>query len=135
MSFLTYRLGYGKWGTVDADHPENPPQVSQGAAGTDPWPVVVVAATPITTNNLVAIPATTGAVLLLPANNNRKALSIYNDSTSDMYVKFESGVTTTFWNFRLTKNSFWESEFYSFNGEIWGVWDDAVGQALVSELI
>ncbi len=28
MGWLTTRLGYGKWGTIDTDNPSNPPQVT-----------------------------------------------------------------------------------------------------------
>lgn len=108
--------------------------VAQGEPGQDPWPVVVVAALPIRSNNLVSISASTDPILLLPANDNRKALSIYNDSSDVLWIKFGSGITSSFYNFEMPKKSLWESEFYTFNGEIWGLWPTASGSALISEL-
>ncbi len=134
MGWITKKLGYGLSGTIDADNPTNPPQVSQGPSGSDPWQVVVVAATAIQTNNLVSVPASVEPVMLLPVNDNRKVLSIYNKSDAKLWIKFGSGVSNVFFNFELPKNSFWESEFYSWNGEVWGVWSDTTGHALVSEL-
>lgn len=100
----------------------------------EPIAVVITAAQQITTNNLVSIDATSTPVLLLPENANRKALCIYNNSDVNMYIKFGTGVTENFYNLKLTKNATWESEFYSWSGEVWGLWDAASGTALVAEL-
>jgi len=108
--------------------------VNQGLPGDVAWPVSLQGAIPVTSAELRAVPSSTSPVLLLPAHIDTKTFSIFNQSKSYLYIKFGLGVTSTFFNFRMPPNSFYEPNIYTFSGDIWGVWDSIDGQALVSQL-
>ncbi len=109
-------------------------KVDQGHAGLEAWPVSLQGAIPVTNAELLVIPASTTEVLLLPGNIDTKTFSIYNNSMSKLYIKFGSGVSTSFFNFKMPPQSFYEPNIYTFSGDIYGVWDGTDGTALVSQL-
>ena len=118
--WLKYRLGYGVEGTVDSDNPAAPPQVVINAYK----PVVAV---------LTSVPSTITETVLLATNPDRKAFTLWNNSTSHLYVKFGSGITTTFFNFKLRPWAYYESTNYIPINDVVGVWDVTNGTALVTE--
>lgn len=78
----------------------------------------------------VAGSATT--VTLLASNANRKAYSIFNDSTQILYVSFAATSTTSAYGVKLYPNSAYLSDFI-YTGVISGIWAAANGAAKMVE--
>lgn len=83
---------------------------------------------------LFSIQASVTPVLLLAGNVTKRTFTIFNNSEANLYVKFAAGITSSFFNFRIPKNGYYESPLPTYSGEIWGMWDSATGTALVSYL-
>lgn len=96
------------------------------------------------TGPAIFVPTSTGAVhtsvtssataVSLLANNfaNRKGATIYNESTSVLYVKFGSGATTASYALQMAPNTYYEVPF-GYGGAMTGIWVTANGFARVTE--
>jgi hypothetical protein len=71
-------------------------------------------------------------VTLLASNASRKGATIYNDSTSVLYVKFGTTASNTSFTVRMIANAYYEVPF-SHTGRIDGIWASATGNARVTE--
>jgi hypothetical protein len=89
---------------------------------------------PSTSATVLSISSSTSEVTLQAANGNRRALSIYNNSTKNLYVKLGSGVSTTIFSARLASQGYYEVPG-NYTGLVTGVWDNANGAALVTEIL
>lgn len=98
----------------------NPPSVivSDPASGTS---------TPTT----VASSATN--VIILAANSNRKGATIWNESTSNLFIEFGGVATTSAFTGKLNAGGYYEVPFH-YTGVISGIWTAVNGSALVREL-
>lgn len=85
-----------------------------------------------------AIPVSATAVELAPARESRRGMTIYNDSTQSLYVKYSVDVTTTSFAIKIPPDWYatmpW-GEIYA--GKMWGVWGgvDPGRFAQVTELV
>lgn len=72
---------------------------------------------------------------LLAANANRKFFSIYNDSSSFLYVRFSSSAASaTAFNVPMPAGAYYESGPFVYTGEIRGIWSvDSTGAARLAE--
>lgn len=93
-------------------------------------PVTVGASTTATRTD-VASSATSVTVLAL--NASRKGATIFNDSTSIVYLKFGTTASATDFTAKLFPGDYYEIPF-SFSGRIDGIWASANGSARVTEL-
>lgn len=88
-----------------------------------------------TRSNGAAITSSTSSVTIRAANDSRKGLTVYNDSTSVLYLKKGSTASSTDFFVKLAASG----GFYEFPQEpIWegivtGIWASANGFAYVSE--
>ena len=73
-------------------------------------------------------------VTLLAANAARKGASIFNDSTTNLFVKFGATASTTSFAVKMIPFSYFELEFPCYTGIIDGIWDTANGSARVNEM-
>lgn len=82
------------------------------------------------------IPATTTATTLLTANSGRLHGSVFNDSTSPMYVLWwtTGTVSPTFYTVKIPAQGFYElPRINTWLGTLTGVWALAAGNAYVTE--
>ena len=100
-----------------------------GAVGIDGTVLPAAASTAVVTS--VASSAT--SVTLKAANTSRLGLSIYNNSTSTLYVKFGTTASATDFTIEMAPEDFYEA-YVRYTGRIDGVWASANGAALVTEL-
>ena len=89
---------------------------------------------PATGATMSAVAASTSGQLLLPANTARRGSYIYNDSVSLMFIGYATGVSSSLFTYALPPSGAYETPLDYYNGNIYGVWGTATGQALVTEL-
>lgn len=95
--------------------------------------------TPITsaTNTLTSVADNAASVSLLAANANRLCFSLYNDSTSDVFVKCGATASATSFTKRMLPQEVWGTAQLGVNwtGAIDAIWVSAPGGAMrVNEL-
>lgn len=97
---------------------------------TNPNPGVVRAATATLTN--VASSGTN--VTLLAANDIRIGVIMFNDSTSNVDVKYGTTASATSFTYEVFAGAHWEMPQPVYAGQIDCIWDSANGSARVTEL-
>jgi hypothetical protein len=83
------------------------------------------------TSSTVAAATTSGTVLA--ANSSRKGATIWNNSTANLYIDFDSAASASDFAVKISAGGYYEMPF-SYTGIISGIWDAANGNALVREL-
>jgi len=96
--------------------------------GTNPWTVAQKSSSALTT----LVSGATGSTVLLLNNASRIAASIYNDSTSILYVKFGTGATSSSYKTPLNASTYYEIPG-GYTGIISGFWATLTGSARISE--
>jgi len=106
-----------------------------GSAVTQP---ISIAAT-VTTKAVTSATATTNTVnalasstTLLTSNSNRLGYSVYNDSTSILYLKNGTTASNTSYTLQVPANGYYECPF-NYTGNVDGIWVSATGAARVVE--
>lgn len=84
-------------------------------------------------NAATNVAASATNVTLLAANTNRIGATIYNDSTSILYVKLGATASTTSYTLQMGSKTYYEAP-YGYTGQIDGIWSVANGSARVGEL-
>lgn len=79
------------------------------------------------------VPASLLAVSLSAANPMRMGLLLYNDSTSDAYIKYGTGATSTDYTIKMVGGSYWEMPSPMTTVEITCAWTTATGAMQVTE--
>jgi CMP-2-keto-3-deoxyoctulosonic acid synthetase len=83
---------------------------------------------------VTSVTAATAATALKAANASRLGLTIFNNSTSVLYVKFGTTASATDFSIKMAANSYYEVPF-GYNGAVTGIWVAADGgAALVTEI-
>lgn len=85
-----------------------------------------------TTATLGNVAASATSVTLQASNSARRAVLIYNDSESSLYVKYGATASATSFTHKLGPFEALREELYS--GVIDGIWDSATGSARCTEL-
>ena len=111
------KVGYG------ADSDLNDVSTSQ------PLPIEMVKKSSATTAN-VAGSAT--SVTILASSASRVGACFYNDSTSDMYLKFGATASTTSFTVKVLAGGFFNLQPPIYTGVIDGIWDSATGSMRVT---
>lgn len=96
-------------------------------------PFTITTARPSTTNTSSVVASATN-VTLLAANSIRLGATIYNDSSSLLYIKLGTTATASDFTIRLFPLSYWEVPF-GYTGKIDGFWANASGHARIGELV
>ncbi|NJN13892.1 MAG: hypothetical protein HC836_34540 [Richelia sp. RM2_1_2] len=68
----------------------------------------------------------------LYSNPNRKGATIWNNSTSNLFIDFDTEATTTEYAVKIPSHGYFELPF-NYVGPIAGVWEVADGQAFIRE--
>lgn len=89
-------------------------------------------ATGPTTGTTSSVGGSASAVTLLAANLSRVTASVYNDSTSALYIKAGSGATTSDFSVKVLAGGYFEVPS-GYRGILTGIWDSATGNARVTE--
>lgn len=71
---------------------------------------------------------------LIASNTSRRGLTIYNDSTQSLYVKFGTTASSSSFTVILLTQAYYELPQPVFTGRIDGVWNLANGSARLTEL-
>jgi hypothetical protein len=87
-----------------------------------------------TTSTSSSIASSSSNILLLASNTDRAGATIYNDSTSILYVKLGTGCTTSSFTCQLPPCSYYEVPTPVFQGEIDGFWATINGNARITEM-
>lgn len=87
------------------------------------------------TATVTSVAASATNVTLLASNAARKGMTLYNDSTSVLYLKLGLTASTTSYTVQVGPNGFYELPTEPiFTGEIDGIWLVANGNARITEL-
>ena len=114
------------------------------------WSVVVSNTSPVAISNtanwiiytidsrptgtaITLVLSTAGQVLLLASNANRRAASIYNQSTNPLYMRLGSSVSATTYTLMIVSSGYYEIQNPVYTGIITGIWSAANGQAVITE--
>lgn len=107
------------------------PAATGQATAAQSMPVVEATAA---TATVTSVADTASSTTILALNANRRAASIYNDSTATLYLKYGSTATTSDFTVKLFPDDYHEV-FGHYTGKIDGIWSaDASGSARVTEL-
>lgn len=79
-----------------------------------------------------SVAGSTSTVTLLSVNANRIGASVYNDSTSDVFVACAAGASSTAFSVKLASGGYFEVPF-GYTGIVTAVWATATGSARVTE--
>jgi len=87
------------------------------------------------TATLSNVTASVSSVTIIAANESRKGVVVFNDSSSDMYLKFGDTASTSSFTVKVSSNTLYEMPGpHLYSGVIDGIWDTATGTARVTEL-
>lgn len=96
-------------------------------------PVSVTVATPTSsTSTPSTVAASTSIQTIISANSNRKGLTIWNDSTANLFIDFDSAASASDFAVKISAGGYYEMPF-DYTGVISGIWSAANGNALVRE--
>ncbi|MCC5641128.1 hypothetical protein LC593_35970 [Nostoc sp. CHAB 5844] len=94
---------------------------------------VTVTESTSSTSTPSTVAASITSVTIIAANSTRKGLTIWNKSTANLYIDFDSAASTTDFAVNVAAGGYYEMPF-NYTGVISGIWDAANGNALVREL-
>lgn len=87
------------------------------------------------TATLTNVNDTASNTTLVAATSARKGLMVFNDSTSDLYLKYGATASTTSFTVKIGAGAFWEMPSPIYTGIVDGIWSaDASGAARITEL-
>ena len=81
-----------------------------------------------------SVPASATTVTLLAANDSRNSFWIFNDSSSELYVKVGASASLTNFSFKMLSGSFEKIGTPCPRDQITGIWVVAVGSAKVTSI-
>ncbi len=89
-----------------------------------------------TTATLANVSGSASSVTLQASNASRLGLTIYNDSSATLYVKFGSSASATSFTVQLQAGEYWELQTSGcrYTGIVTGIWGSATGAARITEL-
>lgn len=85
---------------------------------------------------VTSVADTASSTTLAAANGRRIGLYVFNDSTSDLYLKYGASASTTSFTVKIPSGYFWEMPTTMiYQGLVTGIWaSNASGAALITEL-
>lgn len=82
---------------------------------------------------VTSVAASASSVTLLASNGARLGATVYNDSTSDLYIKFGATASTSSYTVALGSFDYYEVPF-GYTGVIDAIWISATGNARITEV-
>ena len=92
-----------------------------------------VSAVKSTTTNQTTVAASLTNVVLLTVNANRIGATVFNSSSSILYLILGSTASTTSFTVQINSGGYYETPF-AYSGVIAGIWSGADGSAFITEL-
>ena len=86
-----------------------------------------------TTATLTNVSSSVTNVTLLSSNASRKMATIFNDSTTNLFVKFGATASATSFTVKIALGGYYELPIPVYTGQIDGIWDVANGSARITE--
>lgn len=71
---------------------------------------------------------------LLSTNNDRLGVTLYNDSTQSLFVKYGATASSTSYTVKMGPGDYWEMPQPIYAGQLDGIWDSANGAVRITEL-
>lgn len=97
--------------------------------------VVRLATETAATATLSNVNDSASSVSLLASTAARKGMIVFNDSTSDLYLKYGATASATSFTVKILAGGYWEMPKPIFTGAVDGIWSsDASGAARITEL-
>ena len=88
--------------------------------------------TPLTSVTLTNVASSASNVTLIAANANLKLLTVFNDSTAILYLKYGATASTTSYTVRIAAGGYFEMPQPIYTGVIDGIWASANGSARIT---
>lgn len=123
------------------------PLMGNGVTGTGSLRVTLASDTTSNSNPFLVTPNTSStatlsnvassatSVTLLSSNAARKGMTIFNDSTQVLYVKFGTTASATSYTVQIASMGYYELPFFGlYTGRIDGIWAAANGNARMTEM-
>lgn len=85
------------------------------------------------TSTPTSVASSTTSQTIAAANSNRKGLTIWNKSTANLYIDFDSSASTSDAAVEIAGGGYYEMPF-NYTGIVSGIWDAENGNAYVREL-
>jgi hypothetical protein len=89
---------------------------------------------PSTSATVTEVSSSATTVTIQAANVNRRALTVFNESTKNLYVKLGTGASATSFTVKMGARAYWEVPG-NYTGIVTGIWDSANGSAWVTEIL
>lgn len=93
----------------------------------------VVRQKPAATPAQSSVAGSVTSVSILAANTGRLGATVFNDSTSALYLKLGATASATSYTVKMFQNDYFETPF-GYTGAIDGIWDVATGNARITEV-
>jgi hypothetical protein len=84
------------------------------------------------TDTLTNVSGSASSVTLKAANSSRKKLIVFNDSSSNLYIKYGTTASASSFSYKLAPYDTLEEQTWT--GLVTGIWDSATGAARITEL-
>lgn len=124
VKYQRVKLIFGPDGVNRGDVEQANPLPVQIATPTNTFPTVA---------SVQAISASVTSLTLFATTSSRVGASIWNESSSRLYVKVGQGASTTLFSFKIAPYGYWEMSPKGLGGAISGVWEVATGSAMCSQ--
>ena len=87
---------------------------------------------PLTSVTLTNVASSASNVTLIAANANLRLLTVFNDSTAILYLKYGATASTTSYTVRIAAGGYFEMPQPIYTGVIDGIWASANGSARIT---
>ncbi len=101
---------------------------------TEPGDTQLVKQTGAATATLANVSSSATNVTLQASNSSRRGLSIFNDSSDILYVKFGATASSTSFTVKMLPGSYYEMPTPVYTGIVDGIWSVATGSARMTEI-
>ena len=98
------------------------------------WNIVPAIISTADSASVTAVSSSASNVRLLDANASRRMACIYNNSTADLYVKFGEVASQNSFTKKLATGGYLEMPSPCYTGIIEGIWSEANGNAMITEI-
>ena len=100
----------------------------------DAAPLPVVVAGTVSGAALTPVPASVTSVSLLAARPGRRGAIVVNDGNATLCLAYAATASLTAYTYKLPPNATFEMPLPIYSGAISGIWNGALGSAVITEL-
>ena len=81
------------------------------------------------------VDSSTTSVLLCDETARRVSLSVYNNSTADLYISLSSETSLDNFTVKLPSEALYELPYPCYTGKVYGMWSNDNGFATITEVL